>query len=306
MFYDDFKNQWNKLSNSPNGYLRLSISHPLTFEFGNNGNKKSFIVWNTEKVVNLNSVYAVTVTNQKTSDGKTCFLDFQLEDDAYEEEFLRLCWDMIEASRYSSRPLATLSKRYKSWQRFLSQNISGMSFSSQKGLLGELLFLSEYAASHDYKTAIHGWCGPDGADQDFQFDDTWYEIKTISLSAETVKISSLQQLKQENTGYLTIFVLETTQSETDKVSLNKVVDKIRNDISSEPELEDVFNMRLFKYGYRDSDREEYDTHHFRYVEKRLYMVDSSFPKLTSDNVSSAVVACTYELSLPAISNFRRN
>lgn len=41
------------------------------------------------------------------------------------------------------------------------------------------------------------WIVPDGSDQDIVFEETWIEVKAITLASNTVKISSLEQLHQE-------------------------------------------------------------------------------------------------------------
>ena len=98
----------------------------------------------------------------------------------------------------SQQPLTDFIMRYKNWQKFL-QYMKGdvMSFQRQKGLLGELLYLKEILISMDKEAAVEAWVGPEGSDQDFVFSDTWTEVKSVALSAESVSISSLQQLYQE-------------------------------------------------------------------------------------------------------------
>ena len=64
-------------------------------------------------------------------------------------------------------------------------------------------------------------------------------------------------------------------------------------------------MKLFKYGYRDKDEDEYRQNWFRMIEKREYEVTDAFPKLTRKNVPVELSACKYELSLPSLETYRR-
>ena len=72
-----------------------------------------------------------------------------------------------------------------------------------------------------------------------------------------------------------------------------------------PLIADQFEMKLFKYGYRAKDEDVYRKYHFRLIEKREYSVNECFPKLTRKNVPAELSACKYELSLPAIEQYRR-
>lgn len=44
-----------------------------------------------------------------------------------------------------------------------------MSYQRQKGLLGELIYLSEIIDLLGIEAAIDAWTGPDGSDQDYVF-----------------------------------------------------------------------------------------------------------------------------------------
>lgn len=65
-----------------------------------------------------------------------------------------------------------------------------LSASEIKGLLGELFFLQTYLAPmYGIEKAAISWTGPRLLPQDFIIDDIWYEVKTISSSRDSVKIS---------------------------------------------------------------------------------------------------------------------
>lgn len=289
-----------------NGYLSLGLKHPLNLQIGHSlSGYKSFIVMETGEIPNIPSSFAIKAENAQLRNG-TWILSFQLVHVAFEEEFLRLCWDMIEATAESPSPQRDLIARYLSWQKLLQYSSKEvMSFQRQKGLLGELMYLSDCLHQMPADKAVDAWTGSDGSDQDFVFEFTWTEVKSVALSADTVKISSMQQLEQEIPGCLVVYTLEKSTEGEGRITLSAIVEDIKTSLHDNPVVLDRFEMKLFKYGYRSQDIGEYNKNHFRFVEKREYTVNDSFPKLCRENVAKEITACSYEISLSAIEPYRR-
>ncbi len=306
MNYQEFKDTWKEFNESSKGFLKLAMDHPLEFQVGYaSTTRKALIVMNTGKIEKIPCSAAINAENRQLING-TWTLELQLLLEEYEEEFLCLGWDIIMYSREASNPLEALIDRYLSWQRLLQYVGKGvMSFSQQKGLIGELLHLEEIIPSKGIDVAVASWVGPDGSDQDFVYEDTWDEIKSVSLAAETVKISSFEQLLQEKPGTLSVYVLEKTTPGNDRILLSYLVKTLRLKMSQSVRLLDAFNMKLFKYGYRDRDEEEYDKNSFRYIERKDYLVNDEFPKLTRENVPTEIVSGSYSLSLSSIEKYKR-
>lgn len=306
MNFQQFKDKWKEFNKSGYGYLKLPIDHPLEFQVGYCGSaKKALIVMDIGKHNDIPCSNAIKAENRELANG-TWSLELQLVQEEYEEEFLCLGWDIISCSKSSNAPIETLIKRYLSWQKLLQYaNKEVLSFSRQKGLVGELLFLEDCMKVMDPEIAIESWTGPDGSDQDFVFVNTWNEIKAVSLAADTVKISSFEQLNQEMDGTLTIYILEKTTPGNDRVVLSYLVENIRTLLGDNSQLLDVFNMKIFKYGYRNKDENEYEKNQFRFIERIDYIVDSTFPKLTKQNISPEIISGEYSLSLAAIDKYRR-
>jgi hypothetical protein len=259
----------------------------------------------TNVIKNIPSSFAVKVTNVQLTN-MSWILEFQLVHLSFEEEFLRLCWDMIEYSSGEENTLNALIHRYMTWQKLLQyENKSIMSFQRQKGLLGELIYLSAKIDDIGIEDAVDSWTGPDGSDQDYQFALEWAEIKSISLASETVHISSLQQLQQEMEGQLIVYILESATAGEDRISLVDVVNEIKTKLANNARYLDRFDLKLYKYGYRKNCENEYRENQFRFIEKREYVVNDLFPKLVGGNVSAEIVSCKYELSLAAIEKYRR-
>ena len=306
MKFDELKEKWGNMPAVGNGFLKLGLEHPLDLQIGYSQNSyKSFVVTDTGIIKNIPSSFAVKVTNIQLKN-QSWVLEFQLVHSSYEEEFLRLCWDMIEYSSKEENALNSLIHRYMTWQKLLQyENKSVMSFQRQKGLLGELIYLSKMIDDIGTEAAVDSWAGPDGSDQDYLFQSEWAEIKSVSLASETVRISSLQQLQQEMEGNLVVYILESTTAGDDRISLVDVVSEIKTKLENNARYLDRFDLKLYKYGYRKNHENEYRENQFRFIEKREYVVNDSFPKLVGNNVSSEIVSCKYELSLAAIEKYRR-
>lgn len=304
--FKEFEKKWSEMPIRNNGFLSLELDHPLRFQIGySNKGYKSLAVMDTKTVSNIPSSNAIEAENRLLRSGKRLLL-FQLLNTKYEEEFLHLCWDMIESTSDSNSPEKDLIARYSSWQKLLknaAQDTFG--FKQQKGLIGELLYLSELLKAIPAHDAVNAWKGPEGCHQDFEFESSWAEIKTTALSAETVRISSLQQLDHNGRGILVIYTLEKSAEGTERISLPSVVNKLRNELGQDPMILDRFEMKLFKYGYRSEDEEKYRETWFRFVEKREYLIEDGFPRLYRNNVPIEITSCDYELSIPAIEKFRR-
>lgn len=307
MTFNEFKSKWDGIPAHGNGFLRLGIDHPLDLEIGYATSEyKSFIVMDSGIVSEIPSSFAVKAINTELRN-HTYILEFQLIHPAFEDIFLHLCWDMIETSIDSQNPVSDLTKRYISWQKFLQYTSTQvLSYERQKGLLGELLYLRSIMTEGQEEWAINAWNGSEGCDQDFLFEKTWAEIKTIALGSKAVKISSLEQLNQEQDGLLVVYVLEKSSESPDHVCLPDVVLEIKEKLKNSPRILDRFEMKLFRYGYRNKDENEYKANYFRLVEHREYNVKESFPKLTRNNTASEIIACEYEISLAAIEKYRRD
>ena len=306
--YSDFVDKWRRIPHqSRNTYLSIEVKHPLRIQIGNNiTGQKSLVIMNTGIMDNIPSSYSIKASNPRLKNG-SYVLEFQLIYNSLEDTFYRLCWDMIDFSAQSKAPLDAMINRYLSWQKMLKQiNKKVLSFENQKGLLGELLYLEKSIDEVGSMKSLNSWVGPDGSDQDFIFDNSWTEVKTVSAAAESIRISSLEQLNQTDNGTLAVYSLEKTTPGINRVSLNQVVDRLRNRLNTDQLSKDHFELKLFKYGYRDDERDSYDLNVFRLIGESIYEVNKDFPKLTRDNVPSEITNCSYQISIAAIEQFRRS
>ncbi len=303
---EELHEKWNSISPYTGGFLLVSDDHPLSFHIGYlSDSQKCFIVLNTGKLDKISSSKAINVENIILSDDSYA-LRFSLNYSSLDEIFVKLCWDLISSSKDDPQPVERLVIQYKKWLRLLQQIGNGLlPPHSQKGLIGELLYLADLISKHGETKALGEWVGPEGADQDFNFEDGWAEIKTTIIAGTTVQVSSLQQFDRSDEGTLIVYFLDKTSSTgTTTISLNEAIELVASKVLTQPN-KNLFELKLAKCGYQSKNADEYSAYRFKLSEKRMYCVSSDFPRLTKDNVPPAVIEAQYRIDLPSIETFRK-
>ncbi|WP_336126837.1 PD-(D/E)XK motif protein [Mesoflavibacter sp. CH_XMU1422-2] len=191
------------------------------------------------------------------------------------------------------------------WKKLFDKlNTQGLTIEQQKGLLGELLFLNELIDSNinpDY--LLNCWTGPDYEDKDFTLGATCFEVKFTTSKLPRIKITSERQLDTSNVKNL---FLNNYASETLKengISLNSVVDNIRDKISNNSATLKYFNEKLQSANYFEEDRDNYDIQ-YGVKTRSLYQVNDSFPKLTNENLPQGIYNTSYYIENSAIEDYR--
>ena len=295
--------KWNSITPYSDGFLLVSDDHPLAFHIGIQGeNEKIFVVLNTGKVNDIASSKAVSAENIILEDGSYA-LHFSLKYSSLDELFVKLCWDLMESSKNSDKPLDTFIEQYKKWQRLLQKVNNGiLPASSQKGIIGELLFMKERAQAEGIETALSAWIGPEGADQDFDFSVYWAEVKTTTIAGNSVLISSLQQLDRTDKGFLAVYFMDkTTSNGHNVVSLDSTVSEIESMLETDKQ-KNTFTCKLARVGFMDKDRDKYKNTRFRLSNREIFSVTEDFPRLTKYNVRPEITDAKYSIDLASISS----
>lgn len=288
-------------------FQRIDEEHILDIYIGKDSTaqKTLFMISEQEPPIILSSQIIRVFVGQRHD--KTWGISFSLLDNSFEELFYHFCSDIVESSRdIQKKELGAryICERYSQWQDMLSKNKSGMlSFSVIKGLVGELVFLKEHLFPlYGKEKAIHAWIGPEGADQDYICDAKWYEIKSLVSGADTVHISSIEQLDSANNGELVLIYLDrSSYSDIGKITINQLYETIYKEIDSF-ELKKDFSKKLLSLGYYNRyEYEEYIFHNNGYVR---YHVDETFPCLRRNDILASVVNAKYELSISSINCYK--
>lgn len=249
----------------------------------------------------------ITVRANPRDDGKYA-LCFSLADKDLREQFVFLCWDIMDCSYNSSNKRNGVKKavhRFCMWQKMFAELKTKQLTSAEiKGLIGELCTMRDVILrSYSPRFAAAGWIGPIGADRDFEFADAWYESKGAVLSSDTISISSLDQLDSENDGFLVILRIEKAAINTPgSFTLNSLVNDVR-ELMTEEDSRTIFDSRLTSYGYdylNPLAEEPYMLHRIE-----IYQVKQDFPRIRRSDVVPAISNGTYRLSIPALQEWRK-
>lgn len=303
---EELQNKWDSIDPLTGGFLLVSSSNKLSFHIGHIGmsNKCLMVSGVFDKQPIVSSV-AITADYVMLDSGKLA-LKFVLNYPSLDEVFIKLCWDLMNVACGNENAEEAILQRFKSWMKLFQKGANSiLSVNQQKGLIGEILFLEEKMHDLGENKAIEAWVGPEGADQDFVFMDSWSEIKTTTIASESITISSVQQLGGIFPGELVVYFMDKTSANGKNViSLPILVERVKSNLSTNNQ--NLFMCKLALLGYLDKDSDIYINNRFNVKEKRTYNVNVSFPKLTPYNLPSEIVNARYELSLAAIDRFRLN
>lgn len=307
--YEELIIKWDDVPFYGGGYKRIDDTHPLEWYIGYEDiNQKTMLLVTNNDPCNISSSKSIITTTGQRQDGKWA-TSFRLIKKDNEDVFVHLCWDIIEFSR--DIPLESevehIIKRYNKWIELMEhQRTELMDDARRKGLIGEMLFLEENINNGmALKVAVDGWIGSDGADQDFMYSNGWTEIKCIGLSVESISISSIEQLEAELPGCICVYYLDKTAPENlNGFSLMEKVNQLRNIFTGNLKAKEIFENKLFKYGYVD--RKEYNEQKYRLGSKNTYKIDEGFPRLIRANVPSQIISAKYSISLAAIVGWKQN
>lgn len=305
---DQIHSKWRSADFSHGGYIQLEITHPLEWYIGYKGiDEKTLLVISKNEPERIPSSKSLLVSKGLRTDGRWA-LTFTLMRKDQDSVFETLCSDIIcysETAADEAAALLQVAKRYKQWDKLLEhQRKSLMDESSRKGLFGELIFLNQVMGDgKSALSAVQGWVGPDGADQDFAYDGYWHEIKTVGLAADSIAISSLEQLNTETPGEIVVMrVDKCAPQHANARSLSEEVDLTIERVSSDSDALTLLENKLSKYGYIDLP--EYREQKYHYSGRDRFLVDDDFPRLTSVNVPAQVAAVQYSISLAGIADWK--
>lgn len=289
-------------------FRRIDDKHNLDWFIGyNEDDKKQLVLVTCGVLSKVESTKFIISKLEKRIDDKLS-LSFTLIDNEYEDIYYKFCEDMIEITRDSdsnSNVLDFVLMRWNMWRLTFKNNNKNLTENEVKGVIGELLFLKEVMVpKYGLEKSIMAWQGPLNYHKDFEINNEWYEIKTVSDNSSTLKINSIQQLEDfsNKTGELCLVVLTNTNIENDMhITLNKLVNLVDR-IIVDMKLKRVFWEKMNRLGYIFDI--EYDN--YIYELNNIYRYDVSndrFPKIVSKDLKRGIVNVSYEISISELKEF---
>lgn len=219
--------------------------------------------------------------------------------------FIQNILEDIEKSVTESEAIKITLNVVSKWKKLFDKiNFSGLSIEQQKGLIGELMFINTLLDNEKTSAnAVNSWTG---AEQDFQAKDftlgsVGIEVKFTASNQPRIKVSNERQLDAENLSELFLILYSTEAVKDNGLSLNSIVEQIRQKISTEEECS-IFNAKLQLNGYFDQDKEHYGR---MYSLKRTFVfnVTSDFPKIVKGQLPLGIYDTSYSIEISAVENF---
>lgn len=289
-------------------YLRVDPDYKVnTFLGYNDDGQMSMVITEYGNITNVKPSKVINVQMKKREDGRAA-LSFDLMDGTYKSMFLIFCKDMIAVCERAGREMAMSNAimRWKYWKEMFGKKKATILDKQEiKGLIGELIELKDhFICDYGQHEAIASWMGPLSGHKDFEIEDTWYEVKSVSENAIQLSVSSLEQLESDIDGHLVVVRLEDTSATAENsVNLNKLVLEIINLIEDPDDLE-AFRIKLDNIGYCiDS---EYDNYNFMFKGIQRFAVGNGFPRLRRSEVNASIGNAKYTILLDGISIFRED
>lgn len=308
-------NPWGEIEEPKSDYnvKLVGYSHPLQLYWARDSQGRYLFIFETDtsstpdkkNLPKLAGISAAIATN-----GANSKLVLMLNDTSNWELFYALCSDLVRATdTVEDKKTAGVIflRRLTRWHEFLKRERPRiLTMERIKGLIGELLFLSDkLAIVFGWEDSVSFWKGPEDAPQDFAAHNTAIEVKSQSGGSKpTVRITSAEQLEpQLPEGFLAVYTLASTDKDNPNgFSLNSLVESIRKKLETNSErAREKFEDLLFMAGYLYS--EEYDRYLFAKVALRCYKIKEEFPRIRVSKINQGIERVTYTLKLDACSQF---
>jgi hypothetical protein len=288
--------------------LRADADHPLDLYWAKDHIGRYLFVYEYDSDRKLEEsvtpdLVGIETLSMEVSPGRARLV-LILKDKADWELFFSICNDLLSTTRpiknFQGAVDAILQRLYK-WQDFLKKNRSNiLSEDKIKGLIGELIFLkSHLIPKYGITDSVKFWCGPEGAPQDFNVNDSAVEVKCqAGTTLPCVKIASPDQLSpQLPFTYLYVVTLgKSTQDNSASINLLSLIEDVQRELQhgSAQAAERFFDLLCDADYYHSGKYLEYN---YLLLEERAYEVRDAFPRVCPEDLAAGVVKLTYSLSL---------
>lgn len=250
---------------------------------------------------------AVTITRAEREHDGTWILLLTLMDAKFSEVFMQLCGHVHEKVSEATTEAAGISIAMEclaEWrQLFQASRRRLLSMEECRGLFAELDFgFNVLGPSVGSSAVIEGWQGPYGSDQDFQFPDVQFEIKSRHAGTHALRISSEYQLDGDNIILVVVEVVDSAKSLPGFTSLADKVIFARDSLAISSSDLEAFDSALHEVGF-DPNEEFYSRTYFSSRSVDYYAVSEEFPRIRPRDLATGVAGVKYRLELAALDQF---
>lgn len=290
-------------------YSRVDDTHPLDIYLGREVTGERLLVLLTDAAPpQFPNGQSINVVILQRNDGRWSLV-FRLNRSELSKIFSQLCDDLVESSRgclEESSGATFILARFLRWKKLLERGLSSILDESRlRGLVGEMLFLLELIPVYGASESLQAWLGPFGADQDFRCEDRWYEVKTVRPGAQSVQISSVEQLDlPDYPGELVLIYLDNAgYNEPNSFNPLDLANQIREIVSSDINALELFDSILEGFGFSLID--EYRQFNFVLRSIRRFEVEDTFPLIRRAGLHSGIGNIKYDIELSSLSSYER-
>lgn len=250
---------------------------------------------------------AVTIVRAEREHDGTWILLLTLMNAKFSEVFMQLCGhvhEKVSEATTEAAGIPTAMGCFAEWrQLFEASKRRILSMEECRGLFAELDFGFNVLGQQLGSSAVlEGWQGPYGSDQDFQFPDVHFEIKSCHASTHALRISSEYQLDGDNIVLVVVEVADSGKSLPGFTSLAEKVILARDSIALDSGDLEAFDSALHELGF-DPNEEFYRRAHFSSRSIDYYAVSEEFPRIRPRDLATGVAGVKYRLELSALDQF---
>lgn len=299
------------LSSSDAGLHLVDSHHPLQFFIGKSDTGRPRIVIRSDVKPQMLTLSNVVLIDRFEDQSGKWNISFALQDEKFDEVFLRLADDMHSRSAGAPNEQVALDRVgvvVDEWRRLLKARASGvLSMEELRGLVGEMwLLLSRFSDTRSMTSTIDGWLGPMGLPQDFWYAESGYhEAKSIGPATTKLKISSEYQLDAEELELLILFVGNCDERVPGALNLPTLVARVMAQLAAAGDSDEAFQLRLQRLGV-DASQAFYQDTWFVVERVSAYDAGGEFPAIRASSLSTGISRVTYQIELAQIAEFLRS
>lgn len=257
--------------------------------------------------VEMPTARGVEVIVSRAQSAARTTLELLLIDDSLSDVFTPLATDVATATAAAASDHEAVQAwrgRLARWQRLLQRSPRGMSGERQRGLFGELWFLTERLGDAvGPEEAVASWTGPDGATHDYQTLSGAVEVKTSAANEPQVaRINGERQLDDRAVPALHLLHLSL---EVRRDAGRTLLDAVRDAraLVASGAASTLLEDRLLAYGFADAHAQHYRHTGYTLRDIGAYRVSGEFPRITESQLPEGLGRVHYDLAIAACASF---
>ena len=229
------------------------------------------------------------------------YLCVMKEDKCPPEIFISFSLSISEALKGISNDIKIIEKLeniLNDYSNLFSLKKNSIGKSAEQGLFCELYYLQELIRKHGDE-AVSFWCGPEKNKHDFVISSLQQAVEIKSTAGQEQLIVSISNENQLSTAglkelKLIVYVVESLDT-------GNSVDQIINDVLKSITSVDLRKNFISKLAMVGVDPNVYEgEYRFRIDSSHVFVVDSSFPKISKDTIPSNIYDVKYRLNLSGL------